>query len=407
MELRPILSTLRRHKTAAALIVLEIALSCAIICNAVFLIRERIARIEMPSGVAEREAVIVNLTGIGTNQNAAALTREDLAALRSIPGVSAAASTNEVPFGNSSWNSGVTLAPEQTESTLNATTYLDSGELIQALGVKLAAGRGFNADEYVDYDPDKGFEEAGTGVAIISREVATKLYPGKSAVGQVFYLGDDKPITVVGVVDTLLRPYFGPKEMLPGHSIVLPVRMPYDVGGYYVLRTTPDQRERVLKDAVKVLEKNSPNRIILEQKSQEQYRNEFFQQDRSMVWLLIAVCIALLVVTALGIVGLASFWVQQRTKQIGVRRALGATRGQILRYFQTENFLLATLGIVIGMIGAYGINQLLMSAYELPRLPALYLPIGALVLWGLGQVSVFGPARRAASVPPAVATRSV
>jgi putative ABC transport system permease protein len=126
-----------------------------------------------------------------------------------------------------------------------------------------------------------------------------------------------------------------------------------------------------------------------------------------MAWLLGIVCIALLLITALGIVGLASFWVQQRTKQIGVRRALGATRGQILRYFQTENFLLATFGIVLGMIGAFGINQLLMGAYELPRLPALYLPIGALALWLLGQVSVLGPARRAAAVPPAVATRSV
>jgi putative ABC transport system permease protein len=126
-----------------------------------------------------------------------------------------------------------------------------------------------------------------------------------------------------------------------------------------------------------------------------------------MMWLLVAVCIALLVVTALGIVGLASFWVQQRTKQIGVRRALGATRGQILRYFQTENFLLATLGIVIGMMLAYGINQLLMGKYELPRLPAIYLPIGAVVLWLLGQLAVFGPARRASAVPPAVATRTV
>jgi putative ABC transport system permease protein len=119
------------------------------------------------------------------------------------------------------------------------------------------------------------------------------------------------------------------------------------------------------------------------------------------------VCVALLVVTALGIVGLASFWVQQRTKQIGVRRALGATRAQILHYFQTENFILATAGIIIGMLLAYGLNQLMMSKAELPRLPALYLPVGALVLWLLGQLSVLGPARRAAAVPPAVATRSV
>ncbi len=111
-------------------------------------------------------------------------------------------------------------------------------------------------------------------------------------------------------------------------------------------------------------------------------------------------------VTALGIVGLASFWVQQRTKQIGIRRALGATRGQILRYFQTENFLLASVGIVLGMLLAYSINLWLMGAYELPRMPITYLPIGAVLLWLLGQIAVFGPAHRAAAVPPAVATRS-
>jgi len=119
------------------------------------------------------------------------------------------------------------------------------------------------------------------------------------------------------------------------------------------------------------------------------------------------VCIALLVVTALGIVGLASFWVQQRNKQIGIRRALGATRTQILRYFQLENFLLATMGIALGMLLAYGLNQLLMSRYELGRLPLVYLPAGAISLWLLGQIAVYWPARRAASVPPAVATRSI
>ena len=125
-----------------------------------------------------------------------------------------------------------------------------------------------------------------------------------------------------------------------------------------------------------------------------------------MIGLLLIVSGLLLLVTALGIIGLASFWVQQRTKQIGIRRALGATRAQILRYFQTENFLLAGIGIVVGMLLAYLLNQWLMGRYELPRLPLLYLPVGAVLLWLLGQIAVFGPARKAASIPPAVATRS-
>src|SRR4029079_13158810 len=101
-----------------------------------------------------------------------------------------------------------------------------------------------------------------------------------------------------------------------------------------------------------------------------------------------------LFIPAPGILGRASFGVQQRTRQIGIRRALGASRGQILRYFQTENFILATLGIVLGMALAYGINLWLRDAYKVERLPATFLPFGAALLWILGQVAVLGPALR-------------
>jgi putative ABC transport system permease protein len=245
---------------------------------------------------------------------------------------------------------------------------------------------------------------------IITKSMADKLFPGEQAVGKSFYSWGDEPIRVVGVVDHLVRPSDQGGEAGHEYSEILPLRVPYTTGGNYVIRVTdPARRDAVLKAAVETLKRNGPNRIVLADNTMtfEALRAKYYQQDRSMVWLLVAVCVALLVVTALGIVGLASFWVQQRTKQIGVRRAIGATRGQILRYFQTENFLLATLGIVLGMMLAYGINQLLMGKYELPRLPAIYLPVGALALWLLGQVSVLGPARRAAAVPPAVATRSV
>jgi putative ABC transport system permease protein len=136
-------------------------------------------------------------------------------------------------------------------------------------------------------------------------------------------------------------------------------------------------------------------------------RDNVFRNDRAMAGLLVGVILALLGVTALGIVGLASFWVAQRTKQIGVRRALGATRADILRYFQAENFLIVTFGALLGVALAIGINLMLMKFFEVPRLPLWYLPVGVLALWILGQLAVLSPALRAASVPPVVATRSV
>lgn len=406
MDIRPILSTLARHKTAAALIVLEVALSCAIICNAVFLITQRLERIDRPTGLANEEIVRVSMGSIGDNPEADALVKQDVASLRALPGVKAASSINHVPFDNSSWNSSIQLAPEQERPSAQANVYLGES-VMETLGLRLAEGRDFTADEYSNWtEMNKQNAKVTMPAVILSRELANKLFPGESAVGKNIYAwnADNVPHRVVGVVDRLIRTNDngGPAEA--GYTMIFPVK---DVTmGTFVLRTDPARRAEVQKAAVAALEKNSARRLILREGTFTEIMDNYYRGDRAMAWLLLTVIVSLLVVTALGIVGLASFWVQQRTKQIGIRRALGATKGQILRYFQTENFLLATIGIVIGMILAYGINQLLMGKYELPRLPLLYLPVGAVLLWLLGQVAVYGPARKAASVPPAVATRT-
>ncbi len=114
----------------------------------------------------------------------------------------------------------------------------------------------------------------------------------------------------------------------------------------------------------------------------------------------------LLLATAGGIVGLSSFWVSQRRTQIGIRRSLGATTGDILSYFQVENFLIVTGGIAIGSVVAILANLGLMKFYALARLPAAALLLGALLLWLLGQLAAYGPARSAARVPPVAAIRA-
>ncbi len=403
MDIRPILSTLRRHKTASALIVLEIALSCAIVCNALFLIDTRMERMNRNTGLAEDEIVRINVAGIGTNDNADAAAKTDLAALRAIPGVKYATMTNHLPFDNSSWNSSVSIKPDQQIPSLNVGVYLGDEQLLETFGLKLSAGRDFLPEEYIDMSTIG--DDTSIAAAIVTRGMAEKLFPGENAVGKLLHDSwGTNPIKIVGVVDSLIRPNDNDGPVNAQNSMLLPIR---PTSGRFAIRTSPERRQEVLKAAVATLEKVNRSRIIMDQGAFTDVIDEYYQQDKAMAWLLGAVCVALMIVTALGIVGLASFWVQQRTKQIGVRRALGATRGQILRYFQTENFLLATIGIVLGMLGAFGLNQLLMMHYELPRLPALYLPVGAVALWLLGQIAVYGPARRAAAVPPAVATRSV
>ncbi|MCW5806694.1 MAG: ABC transporter permease [Deltaproteobacteria bacterium] len=397
----PILFSLRRHRTAATLIVLQIALTCAIVCNAIFLIRERLVRMDRPSGLVEDELLRVRLAGIGTTEGAQALTKRDLDALAAIPGVKSVVSVNMVPFGTSSWNSGVSTIPDDPKSPMNVATYLSGQDLVGTFGLNLIAGRNFQPEEILSFE-----DTAEPAVAIVSKATAERLFPNQDPLGKALYFGSKHPTRIIGVVELLARPNdWGGRDAV-GCSVILPVRMAFGPASY-ILRVDTDRREEILAQVDAVLEQNSTSRILDSKFTYTALRRDYFQQDRSMAWLMFVVSAALLVITALGVVGLASFWVQQRRRQIGIRRALGATRGDIVRYFQTENFILATIGIVLGMALAYGLNLVLMDKYEVERLPAQLLPIGAVLLWSLGQVAVLGPALRAAAIPPAIATRTV
>ena len=406
LQLRPILSTLRRHKTAALLIVLEIALTCAIVCNAVFLIANRIERLHFASGLADNELVHVEVHSIGRIPNAAPDTQVDLAALRAIPGVQGAAVLSEIPYNNNSNNSGVGLVPGQKMPTIQVAVYMGDAGALQTLGLRLVEGRDFLPDEVMEGKAFNDSTDPRLPSVILPRATAQRLFPGKQAIGQSIYIYGDSPIRVVGIVDRLIQPM--PRNADEGdlHAVLLPVRPTFN-GGVYMLRTDPAQRQAVLRAALQALDRKDVARVVRASGTFEDLRTDYYRGDVAMAWLLAGVCVALLVVTAFGIVGLASFWVQQRTRMIGTRRALGATRGQILRYFQAENLLLTSVGIALGMLGAFAVNQWLMTQYELPRLPVLYLPLGALALWALGQIAVLAPARRAAALPPAHAMRGL
>ncbi|MDE2247099.1 MAG: FtsX-like permease family protein [Xanthomonadaceae bacterium] len=410
MELRPILSTLRRHKTTAWLLILEIALTCAIVCNAVFMIGHRLQHMHMTTGIDEHALVQIQLAEIAPTPDIFARAREDLAVLRQVPGVQAVALTNQLPLGGSSSNSSIKLDPAQRAPTVSVGTYFGE-DIPQTMGARLVAGRNLRPDETTNADVvvkalASGNTKGLPAVTVITKALADRLWPGQDPLGKTIYLTDQVGVRVVGVLADLVRAN-AYNDAIAHYSVVLPLFMGAGKDQSYVIRTRPQDRAAVLKAAVAALKKADPERVVTQQRTYDELREKFFANDRAMAGVLAGVIVALLTVTALGIVGLASFWVGQRRRTIGVRRALGATRGDILHYFQTENFVLATFGIALGMVLAYGINLFLMTHYELPRLPAIYFPVGAIALWLLGQLAVLGPALRAAAVPPVVATRSV
>ena len=405
MYFSPILRALRHHRIAVGLLVLEIAFSCAVICNALFLIGTRLQRMQRPTGVDEAHVVEVAVRSVapGSPESIMAQTRTDLATLRAIPGVTDASITNQPLFGHSFSASSVSLSEDSKAPSITVTQYMGSPQLFDTLGLKLSAGRQFKADEFIS----SAQMDAGTSSApvMISRALANHFFPGQQAVGKTIYaFGANR---VVGVVKRLVQPRDnGPAEYYD-YAMLFPVDMPYSRGVYLLRVKDATERQVVIRKALHALKTDGPLRLVSPKGATtlQAARTKYYRNDRAMAWLLVGVCLLLLLVTAMGIVGLTSFWVAQRRRQIGIRRAIGATRGDILAYFQTENFLISTGGIVLGMGLAYGINLLLMQHYELGRLPGYYFPIGAVVLWVLGQLAVLGPALRAAAVPPVVATR--
>jgi putative ABC transport system permease protein len=409
-HIRPILATLRHHKLTALLLMMQIAATCAIVCNVGFMIAHCLEQIGIKSGVDEAGLSMLISQSIDKNENAQARHQADMATLRRITGVTDVVAVDTLPLGRDESSYGTCASAEIFEKAL-ADHSLDQpgclqpavlggtpGEL-KALGLRLVEGRDFLPGEYV--------VNGVVPVAIISRALADKLYPGKEALGQTLITGERKPIRVVGIVETLVRPRlntFGSDQ----YTMLWPM-LPNDDSVTYLLRSAPQDRDRVLRAAAASLMQLNPNRIIEPDslRTYTQMRETYFHRDTTMIGLLIAAGLGLLFVTALGIVGLANFWVQQRTRQIGIRRAIGATRGDILRYFQIENFIIVSAGLAVGLALACGLNMVLMTQYELPRLPFGYLPISAVMMWLLGQFAVLNPALRAAAVPPVVATRSV
>jgi putative ABC transport system permease protein len=244
----------------------------------------------------------------------------------------------------------------------------------------------------------------------VTRAVAEKLFPAGNALGQSVYIeSKTEPTTIIGIVDKLQIPFTdstGRINQYSENSVIEPYR-PIDANASYVVRVQPQRLDAVMQQARRKLLAVNRDRVLTKVRSFSELRTEAYRDDRGLAIILSAVCAALLAVTAFGIVGLTSYWVAQRRRQIGIRRALGATRSAIVRYFQAENLLIAVAGATLGVALAIAVNLWMVSSFEMAHLHVIYPVIGAMVVLLLGQLAVLWPASRAASIPPAMATRTV
>jgi putative ABC transport system permease protein len=358
-----------------------------------------------PSGLDEVNVFTLSNQLLGRPEEIKSRVQRDLAALRSLPGVVDAMASNSFPLRGRGSNTRLDRERRETFDSPAPRTarYFVDEHVGDTWGLRLVGGRWFSASDMLEM---RTGDQPSPSAIIVSRALAERLFPGESAVGKTAWFLD-KPTQIVGVVEQLQTPWAATDlgETFVNNSVLLPVL--YLGGGMqYTVRTHPGERNAAMLAARQRLFELDRARVINELQPFEEIRALRYRGDHALRLILGAVSALLLGVTACGIVGITNFWIVERRGQIGVRRALGATRRDILQYFHTENLIIAGVGVALGVALAVGANLWMVKSFEMTRIGLPFVLSGAVIVLILGQCAVLWPALRAAGIPPALATRS-
>ena len=402
MGLRPMMSSLMRSKTGPILVAFQIAVTLAIVINALFIITQRVEKMNRDTGMDVPNVIITDVRGFGDGFDVVDSIRNDIDQIKSISGVTAATVSNHAPLSGSGSGTGLRIVADETVTPVSAARYQWSEEGLDALGVELARGRNFFPQEVLY---DRPGDDTAVPSVLVTQALADELF-GKDvdALGKTVYWGSMEPSTIVGIIGHMQGSWVNWDKL--GNVVVHPGKPAY-TNNRYIIRTEPGMRDELIPVIEKRLAESNLRRVVKNVRPLEEMAANSYRGDRGMAIILSIVISLLIGLTALVIVGLASFHVTQRTKQIGTRRALGATRTHIIKEFMLENWLITTAGAMLGAILTVAVAYWMETTFQLTRLDWRYLPAGIGILWVLSSLAVFEPARRAAAVPPAVATRSI
>lgn len=408
MELGPIFRALLHNKSRFWLIALEVALTMAIVTNCINVLLDMRGDFLKPSGMDEDNLLVVFTEPFSPDfkdeEFVDALREEDLLKLRSFPGVAEASGFHQIPLSGSGSATSRRPAGSELDTTV-APMFVVTDRALQTLDVELIEGRDFTATDF-DYDRDAYFEN-GEPVrsVILNQSLAQKLFPNESAIGKVIQNDSgERAETVVGVIGTMLNSW--PTSRYGEDVMLLPGKPGNEYRMRYMVRAEPGAADSVYLELEQLMRQTEAGRVITI-RTMEEVKRGVFTMQLALIKILTLVIFLLVFVTSIGIVGLTSFSVTERTRQIGTRRALGATRGNIVRHFLVENWMITGFGLALGLALTIGLNMTLTNVADAPKMDWSLLVGGALLLWSTGIVAALVPAVRASRVEPEIATRTV
>ena len=403
LETGLIIRALARNKIGALLIALQIALTMTIMVNAIFMIQDRQQQMQRESGLDEENTFYLTNTIFAQDYNIQAHLQTDLHTIRNTPGVIDAIQINAIPLSSSGWSMALQHEAGEDKDAIGTAIYMVDDHAITSMGLTLVAGSNFSQE---DIELRKDGQSTWPAKTIITQAFANELFPNdwQSAIGKTVYISQTQPIQIIGIVKALQAPWNGWNGV--ERSMLVPFHRE-SKGSYYFIRTEEGRRDELMPIIEKALAESDKERIIRRVTTVEDTRKRSYRQHNATNKILTTVVITLTLITGFGIVGLAIFSINRRTKQIGTRRALGATKFQIMRYFMVENLIISAIGNFIGCIGAIALNMWLVETFDLTPISFELIIFGIIALFIVGQLAVLYPARKAAMIAPATATRTI
>jgi putative ABC transport system permease protein len=390
----------RPTRLRRSLVVTQLALAVVLLVGGMLFVRSLVAARTMDLGFDARDRALIsfNIALQGYDERRGrAFYDAVLAEARALPEVVEAGLTRPAPFDSygqsTAWYVG-DLANSR-DGTIRVPTSVVSDGFVAALGLRLADGRDITMGDSAEAPP----------VMVVSRSAGTRLWPGRSPVGQqVRYAGADGPlVTVVGVVDDARFAVIGED---PGGHLYLPVRQHYRDWQTLVVHTRGDAAA-VLPRLERVVASLDPALPAFGKTTMEEAVASGFSTSRTAAAISGFFGALALLIASLGLYALVAGAVAERTREIGVRLALGCTPAGVLALMMKEGARLGAVGLVIGLVGAAGLARAMGALlYGLsPGDPVTFvlvpLTLGAVVL-----LATYLPARRAVRLDPVAALRS-
>lgn len=403
--LGPILKSLVQSPIGPLLVAIQVAITFTFMVNATFAISHMTSVMHRPTGMAVEDIFWFRSYAYTKDFDYSATVRSDLDRLARMPDVLAATITNTVPLSNTGNPIELSTSPDQNAPAQTAAVYFSTEHTLNVLGSHLVSGRSFDATTVAppranDYETLANLP----GEAIVTQALANRLFPDGKALGASIYGPGGRQLHIVGILDRMMGPW--PDAPYNQQTILVPAISP-GPHATYMVRTRPGKRDGVMAQIAAAIPGKDSGRVIGDLRALSDTAAVALAGQRVTSQILIVVLVLMLVISALGVFASAMFGVVSRTKEIGVRRALGATQSDIAADLIAEALLVTTAGLVPGVVLAALAASQIDPLLGVANTPPAYFVLSAIALWLITLAATVIPMRAASRTTPAVATRAV